>query len=237
MTGNRPIDPKPITAHDAGGPIVSHPTNMGGDTPSGSACSHSPAPPHDLHPAACHIPGAGGPGVGDPSMSVLASGTAAALGFNTTSTGEITNQLVHQPGVTVDYGEVLFTATASSPVGGPLAAVTGANLNVQGADYVIEFVNNSDGHNANSTWSQSDLQFVAIDITGWQPPNGQTIVEVVDPSATHTWQPGSFLNGNLASLTANAQALGPDTSTSTLAQTMTAQHFMSVASGYAFTAG
>jgi hypothetical protein len=203
--------------------------------PPSSAGGHSdpcPSQPHQPHPASCYEADAAAP-----SMSVLASGTAAAFGFNTTATGEITNQLVHQPGVTIDYGEVLFSATAWSPAGGPLAATTGASLDVQGADYLFEFVNNSDGRDANSAWSQSDLKFVAIDIANWQPPNGETIVEVVDSSAANPWQPGSFFSGNLASLGADAQALGPDTSTSTFAQTMTAQHFMSIASGYAFTVG
>lgn len=260
MTGNRPIDPKPATVHDIGGLVAPQPTNTSGETFPGSASPHSPASwhvtaagcqPHggawaqtsgtlcgsQANPAAWHQPGAGNSDAGAPAMSVLASGAAVALGVNTTATGEITNQLVQRPGVTVGYGEVLFTATASSPVGGPLAAITGANVDANGADYVFEFVNHSDGHTANSAWSQSDLQFVAIDIANWRPPGGQTVVTVIDTGAFNHWRPGSVLSGNVASLTADALTLGPDTSTSTLAQTMTVQHFMSVASGYAFTIG
>lgn len=171
------------------------------------------------------------------AMSVLAAGAGLAVGLNTNVTGEITNQMVKEPGVTIDYGEVDFTATASSPAGGHLTATTTASVNVQGADFLIEFIDNSHGHNSYSAWSHSDIRFVAIDIANWQPPHGQTIVEVINSGAVAPWQPENFQSGNLAALVATAQTYGADTSTSTLAITSVVDHHLSAAFGYAFAVG
>jgi hypothetical protein len=110
-------------------------------------------------------------------------------------------------------------------------------VDVTGADFLFEVEINVSGHGAGGAWSETEIEYVAIDIPNWRPPGGHTITDAVMLNFNHAGPPANdmgALSGNVATMLASADASGPNTSASTLTQAYTVEHHQSVVSGLAF---
>ena len=173
----------------------------------------------------------------DQPMAVVVGGEANATGYNTTASGVIDNVVEKLPGATIAEGEVTFDAVGQSAGHGGATAHTDAFVDVTGADFLFEVEIHAAGHGLGGAWSETEIEYVAIDIPNWRPPGGHTITDVVMLNLNHAGPPANdmgALSGNVATVLANADAFGQNTSTSTLTQAHTVEHHQSFVSGMAF---
>jgi hypothetical protein len=177
-------------------------------------------------------------------LDLAIGGSAIAIGDNTLADGTTSSTVENLGPITEAIGYASFVAVANSQPGDPAAADANTFANVSGADFVFEATLQStlqsgpmvgSGETAVST---SQTEVVAIDILGWTPPNGPVELDVTihEPIVTQILgNPSGSGEGHLATITANANAVGPNTLADTGAFALTNatdDHPFSLVSGF-----
>jgi hypothetical protein len=222
--------------HEAGH-LSSHTTDLGWQPH--TASNASPTSYHESPTA----PGGSGTSPAQDSSALLTviGGDAYAAGMNTDASGTVNNTVKDLGNITVASGYAIFEATASSPAGD---AAAGANtfVSVAGADFVLTFDFDVSFKVGNTVVAASETAYLAIDVENWSSPNGPLVMDFQAHASGHGGQndahlPGLFLpSGNFAQVAAVANALGPDTATSTLTQALTIENHFSYVNGMAIAA-
>jgi hypothetical protein len=178
------------------------------------------------------------------TLVLTIGGSAIATGANTLADGTIHSTAQDLGPIREATGYASFVAAASSQPGNPTTADAVTFANVSGADFVFEATMQSGPAvgSGGSVISTSQTDVVAIDIPGWNPPNGPVELDVTirEPSLTQTLgNPNGngdvAVLGHLATIAANANALGPnslaETQTFALTDGLTGDNAFSFVSG------
>ncbi len=206
----------------------------------------SPAIVGSGEPHSSHLPAAGpaASSTAQDTSALLAviGGDAYAAGLSTDTSGTVVNNVKDLGNVTVASGYAIFEATATSP-GDDAAAGADTFVSVTGADIVLTFDFDIGFKIGNTVVAASETSYLAIDIENWSSPNGPLVLDFQAHAAPgHHGQGGAHLPelfqslGNLAHVTAVADAQGPNTLTSTLTQALTIENHFSYVSGMAIAA-
>src|SRR5262249_25080862 len=116
---------------------------------------------------------------GSNSALVLAiGGSAIAIRDNTLADGTIYSPGWHLGPITEGIGYASFVAAANSQPGDPAAADANTFASVSGADFVFEVTLQSTLQSGGTAVSTSQTEVVAIDVPGWDPPNGPIELDV-----------------------------------------------------------
>jgi hypothetical protein len=187
-----------------------------------SIAATEPAQPHSIGHAAG--------GTCDPSTGLIVAvgGSAIAIGDTTTATGFVENFAADKGNVSIAMGEAFFQAAADATTPhGALAAAT-TFLDVTGADIVFERESGHAKHGAHDAWAVSELDYFAIDIHGWSPPNGPIVIDLHQPfhHHGHAFALEAF-SGNFAHVFAAAETHGVDGFSATFTEAMTIENHFS----------
>jgi hypothetical protein len=185
---------------------------------------------------------AGPPVASEPSALVtVIGGDAYATGTNTVVTGAVSNDVKDLGYATVASGVAEFEASGTSSHGEP-AAGADTFLSVAGADMVMKVELDLNFHIGNQDVAVSKLAYYAIDIDNWAPPNGPIVVDFQAHAISQFGEPHGYLpshvapSGNLATVTASADAQGLNSLASTLTQSLAVENHFSLVSGAAMVA-
>jgi len=166
----------------------------------------------------------------DGIITVL-GGTALAAGDASTATGFIENVAYDRGWLSIAKGEAVFEASAHAAEQGGVVAVADTSLNVSGADFIIEREVDRSGLGQHDAWARSELDYLAIDIHGWSPPNGPVVIDINHgfghgPASGHDAAYGAF-----AQALATAEAHGANTLSATLTSAITVENHFSFVAG------
>jgi hypothetical protein len=184
----------------------------------------------------------GPPLASEPSALVtVIGGDAYATGTNTDATGAVSNNVKDLGYATVASGLAVFEASGTSSHGEP-AAGADTFLSVAGADMVIKVELDLNFHIGNQDVAVSKLAYYAIDLDNWTPPNGPLVMDfqahTIGQFGGHDGHLPSQVvpSGNLASVSAVADAQGLNSLASTLTQSLAVENHFSLVSGAAMVA-
>jgi hypothetical protein len=183
-------------------------------------------------------------------MSVDLGGAAAAAGQATLANGTLVAHQTHQGNKTVAWGVADFTAVAASVDGSDPLALSGASLDITGADVIYLYPNGGSFEVGNMVGSRTTVQFVAIDYDNWAPAGGPIVYTVPADDRNPLVKPqdfglgpsfaafeNDFLEaGNQANVKATSTATNPGGDTLAIADTnaVTLQGQYSAVDGWAF---
>jgi len=111
-------------------------------------------------------------------LIAIVGGSAIAMGDSTTATGLVENFAQEKGNVSIAMGEALFQAVAHAGALGDAHALATTFLDVSGADIVIERETGHTKHAAHDAWAMAELDYLAIDIHGWSPPQGPIVIDM-----------------------------------------------------------
>jgi hypothetical protein len=194
--------------------------------------THADAKPAVQKPEPAHHNSSGHAHVGVPeaqgSLITAIGGSAAAVGDSTAATGFIENFAQGKGNVSIAMGEAIFQASAhSAETGGALAAAN-TFLDVAGADIIFEFESAQSKQGPHGAWATSELDYFAIDISGWSPPHGPIVIQVQQPFG-HLDQPLGHETsyGDFAHVFAAAEAHGLNALSATFTNALTIENHFS----------
>jgi len=169
-------------------------------------------------------------------LIAVVGGSAMAAGESCAVTGFIQNFADHKDGYSIALGKAVFQAAAHSGEPGGAVASASTFLDVSGADIVfereIEYVMQRCHESA--AWAQ--LDYIAIDITGWEPRQGPIVIETAQPFDQNLGPRPDAFPGNLAQMAAVAEAHGADTMTATFTHALGVENHFSLVNGMAMVA-
>ena len=178
----------------------------------------------------------GPPLASEPSALVtVIGGDAYATGTNTDATGAVSNTVKDLGYATVASGLATFEASGTT-------AAADTFLSVAGADMVIKVELDLNFHIGNQDVAVSKLAYYAIDLDNWTPPNGPLVMDfqahTIGQFGGHDGHLPSQVvpSGNLASVSAVADAQGLNSLASTLTQSLAVENHFSLVSGAAMVA-
>lgn len=153
---------------------------------------------------------------GDGPLAVSASGSATAIGTDTIAKVDLLVRVIDRGAVTVAFGMASAESVAFSPAGGSTPfALAGTGVAVTGADFLLTdtVVATGGGVASGQNWAAetSRTRFFALDVDGAWPDCGPTVVETVGSEAIRRAPPR--FDGNVATVTADAEAVGENTIT------------------------
>jgi hypothetical protein len=160
-------------------------------------------------------------------------GTALAAGDASTATGFIENAAYDRGWLSIAKGEAIFEASAHTAEQGGAVAMADTFLDISGADFIIEREVDRSGHGQYDAWARSELDYLAIDIHGWSPPNGPVVIDI-----NHGFGHGhgaalghDAAYGAFAQMLATAEAHGANTLSATLTSAITVENHFSFVTG------
>lgn len=196
-----------------------------GDGPSGQEQTNNSSCPSQQQPAPSQEQAGAPPSGGSDGLAGILGGNALAIGEDTDANGVVQLSVVDYGAYAFLIGSAQFTSTAAGEV-----ALTDANTSadVIGADFVFIFSFDTDVTADGISTSTSNMKVLAIDWANWSPPGGQIVVEgavdvgiaLAGPAEAYGFEEPS--GGNLATVSAFAEATGDNTlsDTSTIALTV-----------------
>ena len=113
-------------------------------------------------------------------MTILIGGFAAAGGEVSMATGVAEVVANDGPGVSISRGAAVFDAHGYGQQPDGAFAATDTYLQVSGADLVLRWDFEGSGSAAGQAWSHSEIDFLAIDVTAWSPPE-PIVIDVDQP--------------------------------------------------------
>jgi hypothetical protein len=154
----------------------------------------------------------------------MIGGSAMAVGQASAVTGFVENFAEDKGSYSIAMGEAIFQASAHSSAAGGAAAAASTFLDVSGADFIFEreIDQSKQGHNDAS--ARSELDYFAIDIHGWSPPQGPIVVELDHSSGHHQPFGHEPSYGNFAEVLAMAEAHGANSLSATLTTAFTVEN-------------
>jgi hypothetical protein len=179
-------------------------------------------------------------------LEVSIGGSAVAVGSNTLATGIINETLTVKGFAAVVWGNASFTGMAQ---GSGSAAGASTFASFKGVDIVIEWASGSASSSPTKAAATASLTFVAIDFAAVPTPTTPTIITL--PAFGVLSQGNELINsfikgmgiptkpliesimGNLATVSASATAVGPDTHVATLTHSLAVNGTLSLVDGLA----
>jgi hypothetical protein len=152
------------------------------------------------------------------------------------TTGLVQNFAEDSSSYSIASGEAIFEASAHSPEPGDAVAAAHTFLVVSNADFIIEKEWSHWGCGPNDAWARSELDYVAIDIKGWSPPDGPVVIELHPPSHQFQRYGHQPPDGNYADVIAMAEAHGASSLSATLTNALTVENQFSFVNAMAIVA-
>lgn len=152
----------------------------------------------------------------DGPLTVSASGSSTAIGTDTIARVDLLVRVIDRGSVTVAFGMATAESLAFSPTGGSTPfALAGTGVAVTGADFLVTetAIATGSGVASGQSWAAetSRTRFFALDVDGAWPACGPVVVETVGSEAIRRAPPR--FDGNAATVTADARAIGENTIT------------------------
>jgi hypothetical protein len=107
---------------------------------------------------------------------------------------------------------------------------------VSGADFIFEREADQAKQGLHDASARVELDYFAIDIHGWSPPQGPIVVELDQHSGHHQPSGHDPSYGNFAQVIAMAEAHGANTLSATLTSALTVENQFSFVHGMAMVA-
>jgi hypothetical protein len=173
----------------------------------------------------------------DPNgMLATVGGTAAAVGNNTAAAGTVSAKIVDNPTVDIAMGSANFSAAAQSTDGSKPLAMADTSAGVTGADLAITKTMTNNTIDTTTAAATSETKYFALDIANWSPPAGSIQLDVNKTTSSTNGAYGTVPDGNYASVSAGAEAIGSNSLVETSTGALAVDNQFSAVQGAAVTA-
>jgi hypothetical protein len=169
-------------------------------------------------------------GVSDAQGSLITAigGSATAAGDSTAATGFIENFVQNKGHISIAMGEAIFLASAHSAEPGDALAAASTFLDIWGADIILEYESAQSTQGLHDASAASELDYFAIDIRGWSPPDEPIEIQLQQPFNHQDQSLGhEAAYGNFAQVFAATEAHGADTLSATFTNALTIENHFS----------